>query len=110
MTKNKKSSLHKWRNLPIGDKIYLALVYLFLAVFTVVIVYPLLYVVSCSFSSPEALIQGRVFFLPVEPGLQGYTAVFENPSVWTGYKNTIIYTVLGTVVGTFVTMIAAYVL
>ncbi len=93
-----------------GDRIYLYSVYLFLLVFTGCILYPLLYVVSCSFSSPEALIQGRVFFLPVEPGLQGYTAVFNNNRVWRGYGNTILYTVTGTVVATAVTMIASFVL
>ena len=93
-----------------GDRIYLYSVYLFLLVFTGCILYPLLYVVSCSFSSPEALMQGRVFFLPVEPGLQGYTAVYNNNRVWRGYGNTILYTVTGTVVATAVTMIASFVL
>ena len=102
--------LHSFWNLPAGDRIYLSIVYLFLAVFMFLVIYPLLYVISCSFSSPEALIQGRVFFLPVDPGLQGYQAVFENPKVWTGYRNTIFYTVMGTLIGTAVTFIGAYVL
>ena len=106
----RKSSLHKWRNLPAGDKAYLAFVYLFLALFVTIVIYPLLYVISCSFSSPEALIQGRVFFLPVEPGIQGYEAVFSNARVWSGYANTILYTATGTALGTSVSMIAAYVL
>ena len=93
-----------------GDKVYLFLVYLFLFVFIICILYPLIYVVSCSFSSPEALVQGRVFFFPVEPGLQGYQAVFKNASVWRGYLNTIIYTVSGTLIGISVTLIAAFVL
>lgn len=94
----------------VGDRVYLFLVYAFLFIFTGCVLYPLLYVVSCSFSSPEALIQGRVFFLPVEPGLQGYEAVFNNNRVWRGYGNTILYTVAGTLIATAVTMIASYVL
>lgn len=93
-----------------GDKLYLGIVYVFLGVFTVCTIYPLLYVASCSFSSPEALVQGRVFFLPVEFGFQGYQAVFENSQVWIGYLNTIIYTVVGTLVGTIITITGAYVL
>lgn len=93
-----------------GDKVYLFLVYLFLFAFIICIFYPLIYVVSCSFSSPEALVQGRVIFLPVDPGLQGYQAVFNNAAVWRGYLNTIIYTTAGTLIGTTVTLIAAYVL
>lgn len=34
-----------------ADRIFLAAVYLFLALFVLVIIYPLVYVVSCSFSS-----------------------------------------------------------
>lgn len=93
-----------------GDKLYLGLVYLFLLAFVIVVIYPLIYVVSCSFSSPEALVQGRVVFLPVKPGLDGYKAVFRNTSVWRGYLNTAIYTVSGTFIGTVVTVIAAFVL
>ena len=107
---HRKATLHSWRNLSPTDKVYLAMVYLFLGIFILLVIYPLLYVVSCSFSSPEALIQGRVFFLPVEPGIQGYEAVFSNTRIWRGYANTILYTVLGTGIGTSVTMIAAYVL
>ena len=108
--KHRKSRLNKFSNLPAGDKIYLSIVYLFLGIFLLMVIYPLLYVVSCSFSSPEALIQGRVFFLPVEPGVQGYEAVFFNSRIWRGYANTILYTVLGTTISTCATMIAAYVL
>ncbi len=93
-----------------SDKIYLGIVYLFLGAFVLCVVYPLIYVVSCSFSSPEALVQGRVFLLPVEPGLQGYKAVFETSKVWRGYTNTVLYTVVGTIIGVCVTMMGAYVL
>jgi multiple sugar transport system permease protein/putative aldouronate transport system permease protein len=93
-----------------GDKLYLAVVYIFLGIFVLTIAYPLIYVVSASFSSPTALIQGRVFLLPVEPGLQGYQAVFKNQSVWRGYLNTIIYTSVGTFIGVSITMLGGFVL
>ena len=93
-----------------GDRAYLLAVYSFLGLFTMSVVYPLLYTVSCSFSSPEALVSGRVFFLPVEPGIQGYRAVFRNPQVWTGYGNSFFYTVVGTAISVVVTMIGGYVL
>ena len=93
-----------------GDKLYLGIVYTFLGVFTLCVLYPLIYVLSCSFSSPEALVQGRVFFLPVEFGFQGYQAVFKNDQVWSGYLNTIIYTVAGPLVGVAVTITGADVL
>lgn len=93
-----------------GDRVYQGVVYAFLILFILFVSYPLLYVISCSFSSPEALIEGRVFFLPVEPGLQGYKAVFQNSQVWSGYLNSIIYSVSGTLISTIVTIIGGYVL
>jgi multiple sugar transport system permease protein/putative aldouronate transport system permease protein len=93
-----------------SDRIYLAVVYTFIGLFSIAVIYPLVYVVSASFSSPRALIQGRVFFFPVEPGLQGYEAVFRNNAVWRGYVNSILYTVSGTAVSVFLTMLGGFVL
>ena len=93
-----------------ADRIFLAIVYLFLGWFVLVVLYPLIYVVSCSFSSPQDLVAGRVFLWPVNPGLQGYKAVLGDERVWSGYGNTIVYTVLGTLIGTAVTFIGAFVL
>lgn len=90
------------------DKLYLVLTMLILIVSLVVIVIPLIYVVSSSFSSPEAVGNGRVLLLPVDPGLEGYKAVFSTPMIWTGYRNSIFYTVLGTIINLVMTMLAAY--
>ncbi len=92
------------------DIVYLGITYTFLALFTLIVLYPLIYVVSCSFSSAESLVRGQVFFLPVKPTLQGYQAVFNNAQVWTGYYNSIIYTVTGTLIGVITTIVGAYVL
>ncbi len=92
------------------DKVVLGFIYAFLAFITLVVLYPLIYVVSCSFSSAEALVNGQVFFLPVDFSLQGYQAAFSNNQVLLGYYNSFVYTVVGTVIGTFVTMLGAYVL
>lgn len=93
-----------------ADRLFLGIVYLFLALFVLVVLYPLIYVVSCSFSSPEDLVAGRVFLWPVNPGLQGYLAVFKDTRVWQGYGNTVIYTAAATLIGTIVTFIGSFVL
>lgn len=93
-----------------GDRLYIGITYTFLVFYTLIILYPLIYVVSCSFSSAESLVRGQVFFLPVNFTLQGYQAVFRNKQIWSGYYNSIIYTVSGTVVGVITTSIGAYVL
>jgi multiple sugar transport system permease protein/putative aldouronate transport system permease protein len=64
--------------------------------------------VSSSFSSGRAVSSGRVVFLPVEPSLEGYKAIFAYKSVITGYRNTIIYTLVGTTVNVALTLMAAF--
>lgn len=90
------------------DSVYYLVIHIILALLLVVIMYPLIYIVSASFSSPYAVSSGQVVLWPVDLSLQGYTAVFKNATVFTGYKNTIIYTALGTAINIIVTMAAAY--
>jgi ABC-type glycerol-3-phosphate transport system permease component len=94
--------------LPFSDKVYLGFVYSFLGIFTLMVLYPLIYVLACSFSSPEALLAGKVFLWPVDLSLKGYTSVFKTRQVWIGYRNTFIYTLVGTVLNLFFTLCAAF--
>lgn len=82
--------------------------YVLLTLLLVVVLYPIIYIVSCSFSSGDALMSAKVRFLPVEPTLESYETVFEYNSIWTGYMNSIIYTVSGTVLNIALTLLAAY--
>lgn len=90
------------------DQIFFAFSYFIVIFLTLIVLYPLIYILSCSFSSPDAVSSGRVALWPVEPSIVGYEKVFENARVWIGYKNTLIYTVLGTCVNVFMTLICAY--
>lgn len=74
----------------------------------IVTLYPLIYVVSSSFSSPDAVAAGHVWLLPVKPSMEGYRAVFTNKYIATGYGNTIFYTVAGTALNVSMTLLAAY--
>ena len=82
--------------------------YLLLTLLLVVVLYPIIYIVCCSFSSGGAWMSAKVRFLPVEPTLESYETVFEYNSIWTGYMNSIIYTVSGTVLSIALTLLAAY--
>jgi len=73
-----------------------------------VVVYPLLYIVGASFSSPTAVLTGRVILWPVEPSLFSYEAVFKNKQIITGYMNSAIYAVGGMTISTVLTLMAAY--
>lgn len=91
-----------------GDRaLYIAVGAIFL-LFVLLVLYPIVFVISASFSSGSALNAGRVVLWPVEPGLQGYKAVFSHRMVLLGYRNTIFYTVAGTAINVAITLLAAY--
>ena len=73
-----------------------------------IVALPLIYITSASFSSPSAVVSGKVWLLPVDFSLEGYEAVFKNRKILTGYGNTIFYTVVGTIVNVIFTVMAAY--
>lgn len=75
-----------------------------------IVAYPLIIVLSSSFSNPSLVAQGKVVFFPKEFTLMGYEAVFQNKDIMTGYANTIFYTVVGTLINLMVTLPAGYVL
>jgi len=91
-----------------GDRVLSVITTIFLILILIVIGYPIIYVVSCSFSSGKALETGRVLLWPVEPTLAGYKFVFQYPTVWIGYRNTIFYTILGVAITMFLQIICAY--
>jgi multiple sugar transport system permease protein/putative aldouronate transport system permease protein len=91
-----------------ADRVFLTLNDTLLVVVFLIVVYPLIYIVSSSFSSTDAVSAGRVFLWPIEPSTAGYRAVFENRNIMTGYANTIFYAVAGTLVNVAVTVLASY--
>ena len=90
------------------DTIVYFINYILLTVLLVVVLYPLIYIISCSFSSGDALMSGRVKLFPVDLTLQSYKAVFKYQSIWTGYRNSIIYAIVGTLISMVLTLFAAY--
>ncbi len=94
--------------LSIGDKTFYAVVTVFLALIGLIVLYPLIYVVSCSFSTPESVMAGDVVLFPTEFSLEGYKAVFRNKKVLLGVRNSAFYTVFGTMINIFMTTLAAY--
>lgn len=91
-----------------GDRMFYLLVNIVVAVLGLIVLYPLLYILASSFSAPSAVAAGKVVLWPVDFSLRGYKAVFDYEMVYTGYRNTIFYTVVGTLINISLTMIAAY--
>jgi putative aldouronate transport system permease protein len=91
-----------------GDRAFNVVNYIMLTIVLIVVLYPLVYVVSASFSSSYAVLSGKVWLWPVEPSLDGYKAVFKNKNILTGFQNTVFYTLAGTFINIVMTILAAY--
>ena len=104
---NYESNINKVNESPV-DRVFMFFNASILVVITVAILLPLIFIVSASFSSSEAVIAGRVSLWPVDFSLQGYQTIFEHKKVWDGFGNSLFYTVFGTIFNVFMTIIAAY--
>ena len=91
-----------------GDGLFLVGVYLFLTIVLLIVLYPLIYVVSSSFSSPSAVSSGRVWLWPVDFSLRGYQVSLGNPQIIIGYSNSLYYTFFGTLISVLLTVLLAY--
>ena len=91
-----------------GDIIFEIANHILLTIVLIIVVYPLIFIISASFSSPTAVIRGEMWLFPVDFSLAGYVKVFANKDIMTGYRNTIFYTVVGTTINLIMTIIAAY--
>lgn len=81
---------------------------IFMILVCVVTLYPFLFVLSASLSSPLFIAQGRVSIIPLGFTTQAYKMVFEYPMIWRSYFNTVYYTVFGTAINLALTIFAAY--
>ena len=102
------NQLKKFGKAPLGDKIFIILIYILLAAIMLVVFLPLVYIVSASFSDPQAVISNEVWFLPVRPTLRCYQAVFKNRNILTGFANSFYYMIVGTLVNIVMTVMCAY--
>ena len=102
------NQLKKFGKAPLGDKIFIILIYILLAAIMLVVFLPLVYIVGASFSAPQAVISNEVWFLPVRPTLRGYQAVFKNRNILTGFANSFYYMIVGTLVNIVMTVMCAY--
>ena len=111
MSKNNDLAKHKTKmKLSTGDKIFNGVNIAIMALICIVIVYPLYYVVIASMTDPVIVSSGQVLFYPVKPYFEGYKTTLSYMPLWTSYKNTILYTVVGTIVSLIATIPAGYAL
>lgn len=94
----------------LDNKIFNIVVVVSLIIIGLLMLYPLWFVVVASVSDPVKVNSGEVMLFPIGFQLDGYLQVFKNKWIFVGYRNSLIYTVLGTVLNVVVTLMAGYAL
>lgn len=84
--------------------------YAFAVLFLIAIIYPIYFIIIASFSDPSSVANGQVWVFPKGFTLEGYRELLRHENIWIGYRNTILYTVVGTLFGLVVNISAAYAL
>lgn len=97
-------------NEPRSDRALQWLLITLLALFTVTIIYPFVYIVSASLSTPSAVTSGEMWLWPIGASLDAYKAVLDYPAIPQGFVNSIIYSGLSMLLGTAVTITGGYAL
>ncbi|WP_410511465.1 carbohydrate ABC transporter permease [Paenibacillus sp. BR2-3] len=93
-----------------SDKVMEVLMYTVAVILLVILIYPLYFIVIASFSDPAAVANGQVWMFPKGFTLEGYKELLRHENIWIGYRNTILYTAVGTAIGLVVNISAAYAL
>ena len=91
-----------------GEILFDAVNIFFLSIILLIIVYPLIYVFSASFSDAQQVVAGNVRLFPVDFTFESYKAVFKNQNILRGFIITVFVTVVGTLFNLILTTLAAY--
>ena len=94
-----------------GDRIFFGFNHVLMVFLAAITLYPILYVVFCSFSDPVEFARVRGMLMhPAGFSFEGYSMVFKMSNIWLGYRNTIMYVVLGTALAMVLIILGAYIL
>ncbi|MCD8325880.1 MAG: carbohydrate ABC transporter permease [Lachnospiraceae bacterium] len=94
--------------LSLQDRIFTYGGYLLLGVFVAAIILPVVYIIIASFMDPITLQNSGITFDISKWTVTAYERVFTNSSIWTGFRNSVVYSLVFTVISVFVTLLAAY--
>ncbi|WP_127588295.1 carbohydrate ABC transporter permease [Paenibacillus koleovorans] len=101
--------MHKFK-VSVGDRIFDIANILILTIITLIVLYPLYFVLIASFSDPVLVNSGKVLFAPRGINMEGYEILFHESKIWIGYINSLGYTTGGTLLNIAVTVPCAYAL
>lgn len=90
------------------DKVFSFLNAALLIIFSFLFLYPIIFSISCSISNPASVMNNEVVFLPIGIDFTAYAKILVANDILIGYRNTVLYTVVGTVFSVLITIMAAY--
>ncbi len=93
-----------------GRRAFVIINTIVLLLVSAIMLYPAIYVIAASFSEETAILRGDVFLIPVRAHVKAYQKVFVYPMLWQSYRNTLIYTFLGTAINLVLTVFGAWAL
>ena len=93
-----------------GRRAFVIINTIVLLLISAIMLYPAIYVIAASFSEETAILRGDVFLIPVRAHVKAYQKVFVYPMLWQSYRNTLIYTFLGTAINLVLTVFGAWAL
>ena len=96
--------------LSMGDRVFNIFNAVFMIALCIIIIYPLYYVVLASITDPVIVNSGKPLLYPEKVYLEGYATTLSYKPLWTAYKNTILYTLVGTLISLIATIPAGYAL
>ena len=99
---------HMSQQRSISDWIVDIIIWVLIVAIVAVVIYPIWFIVVASFSDQTQVSAGNVTVWPKGFTVAGYIRVFQDSRIWTGYTNTILYTVFGTALNLIVTLPAAF--
>lgn len=92
------------------DRVFNLVNVLIMVIVLILVIYPLYFVIIASISAPTAVNGGEVVLLPKDVTFSGFKKILEYKPIWTGYRNSLFYTIVGTLINLAITLPAGYAL
>ena len=94
---------------PVSDVIFEIFVVLFLTIFVIVTLYPVINTVALSFNDGIDAVRGGIYLWPRKFSMKNYQTVFAMQNIWVGARVTVLRTIVATFTSLFANALLAFV-
>lgn len=92
----------------VNGTIFDVLNYVILFLLTLIMIFPLVYVIAGSFTSDAELAVKRIVFIPSKPTLASYRYILTSGVILTSFLNSVLITIVGSAINILLTALTAY--